>query len=118
MRGSGEGDQGMTATHMLGTIGAPKAGTTQSAKMSMVVLRAALTVKPRLMRAEESHPPPMEPNGGAAVDDDEREAGVGDLGVEAFVEEVGDPEEMEPPDAVGEEFSDGECDGLAAEEEA
>ena len=36
-------------------------GTTASAQTSMAVLRAALTLQPRLISADESQPPPMLP---------------------------------------------------------
>ena len=36
-------------------------GTTQSAQMSMAVLRAAFTLQPRLISEEESQPPPTLP---------------------------------------------------------
>src|SRR6267142_2464824 len=50
-----------TAVHMLPASGARTVGTIRSAIASIVVLRARLTVHPRLIRELESHPPPIEP---------------------------------------------------------
>ena len=50
-----------TATHTLEVRVANTMGSTASAQISIAVLRARLTVQPRLMNADDSHPPPMLP---------------------------------------------------------
>src|SRR5437867_1281558 len=50
-----------TAVHMLPASGAKAVGTIRSAMASIAVLRDRLTVQPRLIRAPESHHPPLEP---------------------------------------------------------
>src|SRR5512132_3843042 len=50
-----------TDVHRLDDLEAKMIGTTADAQMNMAVLRAALRLQPRLMRAEESQPPPMLP---------------------------------------------------------
>src|SRR5213076_2596986 len=50
-----------TAVHMLPASGANAVGTIRRAMASIAVLRARLTVQPRLIRALDSHPPPTEP---------------------------------------------------------
>src|SRR5882672_8541053 len=46
-----------TTVHMLFTYGTAKTGTTQIAQISMVVLRAAFTLQPRLIRCDDIQPP-------------------------------------------------------------
>src|SRR6267143_1486348 len=50
-----------TATQRLFTFAAKIIGVTASAQTSIVVLRAALIDQPRLMRVEDSQPPPILP---------------------------------------------------------
>src|ERR1051325_4882030 len=50
-----------TEVQRLDDFEAKMIGTTADAQMNMAVLRAALRLQPRLMRAEESQPPPMLP---------------------------------------------------------
>src|SRR3989475_4105990 len=50
-----------TAAHRLPARGAKAVGTISSAIVSIAVLRARLTVQPRLISVLESHPPPTEP---------------------------------------------------------
>src|SRR5687768_8941132 len=50
-----------TADQTLVTCDAKMIGTTHAAQMSIAVLRAALTVHPRLISADDNHPPPMLP---------------------------------------------------------
>src|SRR6185503_4797248 len=50
-----------TATQRLEAREAKTIGTTATAQISIAVLRAAFTVHPRLMREEDSQPPPMLP---------------------------------------------------------
>ena len=52
-------------------------------------------------------------DGGAVIDDDERQAEVAEIEVESLREIGRQPEQVEPPDGVGEEFADGESPGLA-----
>src|SRR4029079_829199 len=54
-------DTRSTEVQRLDDFEAKMMGTTAAAQMSMAVLRAALRLQPRLMRAEESQPPPMLP---------------------------------------------------------
>src|SRR5512143_706645 len=49
------------AVHRPDTREAMKTGTTHSAQISIVILRAALTVQPRLRSQDESQPPPTLP---------------------------------------------------------
>src|SRR4029453_2399754 len=58
-----EGARGTSSTdvHRRDDFEAKMIGTTAAAQMNMAVLPAALRLQPRLMRAEESHPPPMLP---------------------------------------------------------
>src|SRR6516225_2173953 len=51
----------ITATHSCRAYAASGIGTTASAQTSMAVLRDRLTVHPRLIKDEDSHPPPMLP---------------------------------------------------------
>ena len=50
-----------TATQRFDARDAKMIGTTASAQMSIAVLRARVTVQPRLISADESQPPPMLP---------------------------------------------------------
>src|SRR5256712_10488340 len=50
-----------TAVHMLPASGAKAVGTIRRAVASIAVLRAPLTGQPRLIRAPERPPPPIEP---------------------------------------------------------
>src|SRR5205814_9792950 len=49
-----------TAVHMLPASGAKAVGTVRSAMAGVAVVRARLTVQPRLARAPEGRPPPPE----------------------------------------------------------
>src|SRR6185295_8723593 len=52
----------VTASHKFPPVWPTKlAEVTATAQISMVVFRARLTVQPRLIRAEDIHPPPIEP---------------------------------------------------------
>src|SRR2546427_13193991 len=50
-----------TAAHMLPASGANAVGTIKSAIASIAVFLARFTVQPRLIKALDSHPPPIEP---------------------------------------------------------
>src|SRR5436309_12114516 len=54
----------MTATHSWVAWAASGIGTTASAHTSIAVLRERFTLQPRLIRADDSHPPPMLPTVG------------------------------------------------------
>ena len=81
---------------------------TQSAQRSRANLRPELTEWPRFMRQPESHPPAMEPTRGDDVDGDDLPFGVVEVEAVVLVEELGEIEEIEPPDGVGEALGDGE----------
>ena len=69
-------------------------------------MRPALTLKPRFMRKPESQPPPIEPTLETAVDDDQRILGMVEVEAVVVVEELGEIEEIEPPDGIGEAFGE------------
>src|SRR5438128_7562256 len=50
-----------TAVHMLPASGANAVGTINSAIASIALFLARFTVQPRLIKALDSHPPPIEP---------------------------------------------------------
>ncbi len=54
-----------TAVHMLPASGANAVGTINSAIASIALFLARFTVQPRLIKALDSHPPPIEPTSDA-----------------------------------------------------
>ena len=53
----------------------------------------------------------------SVVDDDERQAEMGQVQIEFCGEKPGQPEKIEPPDGIGEELADGKGPGLAEAEQ-